>query len=73
MSENTRSPNKYAAIGIWKLQDINSHINNGNWPRSFNDPNPPQILSSNYYTEAGLGDNLITTFDIYATITGVLS
>ena len=73
MSENPRSPNKYSAGGIWKLKNINFYIQNGNWPQSFNDPNPPQILSSNHYTQAGLGDSSITTFNIHETITGVLS
>jgi hypothetical protein len=73
MSENPRSPNKYKAGGVWELLNIRSYIKNGNWPGSFYDPNPPQILSSNYYTEAGLGDNLITTFSEHITTTGVLS
>jgi len=65
--------NKNNSNGLFKLKDVNSYILNGNYPNSFYDPSPPKILSSNYYTQAGLGDNLITTFSEHITTTGVLS
>lgn len=70
---NLRIPNKNNSNGIYQLNAINSAIINGNWPQSFYDHYFPIILSSNYYTEAGLGDNFITTFSEHVTVTGVLS
>jgi len=70
---NPGMPNKNNINGIYKLNTINNHIINGNWPQSFYNHYAPIILSSNYYTEAGLGDNLITTFSEHITVTGVLS
>jgi hypothetical protein len=65
--------NKNNSNGLFKLKDINSYILGGNYPNSFYEPNSPKILSSNYYTQAGLGDNLMTTFSEHITSTGVLS
>lgn len=73
MNSNPRIPNKNNSNGIYQLNAINSAIINGNWPNSFYETEPPKILSSNYYTEAGLGDNLITAFSEHITVTGVLS
>lgn len=73
MNNNPRIPNKNNSNGIYTLNNINSAILNGNWPQSFYETNPSMILSSNYYTEAGLGDNSITTFLQHITTTGVLS
>ena len=73
MHNDIRIPNKSNNNGIYQLNYINSAILNGNWYNSFYENNPPTILSSNYYTEAGLGDNLITTFSEHITVTGVLS
>jgi hypothetical protein len=73
MNRSHRIPNKNKASGVWSLSDIRSYILNGNWPKSFYETDPPKILSSNYYTEAGLGDNFITTFLEHVTVTGVLS
>lgn len=73
MNSDIRYPNKTSNKGMFTLTSINDHILNGNWPNSFYDPNPPTVLSSNYYTEAGMGDNSFTTFFNYSTIIGVLS
>lgn len=73
MNNNPRIPNKNNSNGIYTLNNINNAILNGSWPQSFYETDPPKILSSNYYTEAGLGDSLITTFLEHVTVTGVLS